>query len=68
MTHEFLSNMLAVRRSGVTEAVNDLESRNLIHATRGRIAIMNRAGLLEIAGGAYGVPEKEYQRLLGRTK
>jgi len=65
VTHEFLAIMLAVRRSGVTEAVNDLEGRDLIRATRGRIAILNRSGLMAIAGGAYGVPEKEYKRLLG---
>ena len=64
MTHEFLAVMLAVRRSGVTEAVNDLEGRNVIRATRGRIAILDRSGLMAIAGGAYGVPEKEYKRLL----
>ena len=65
MTHEFLAVMLAVRRSGVTEALNDLEGQELIRATRGRIAILNRSGLMAIAGGAYGVPEKEYNRLLG---
>jgi CRP-like cAMP-binding protein len=68
MTHEFLAIMLAVRRSGVTEAVNDLEGRDLIRATRGRITILDRTGLVAIAGGAYGVPEKEYQRLFGRAK
>ena len=64
MTHEFLAVMLAVRRSGVTEAVNDLAGLNLIKSTRGRIAVLDRPGLLAIAGGAYGVPEKEYKRLL----
>ena len=67
MTHEFLAVMLAVRRSGVTEAVNDLEGRDMIRATRGRIAILNRPGLLTIAGGAYGVPEREYRRLIPRA-
>jgi CRP-like cAMP-binding protein len=64
ITHEFLALMLAVRRSGVTEALNDLEGRNMIRATRGRITILDRSGLLAIAGGAYGVPEKEYKRLI----
>ena len=60
LTHEFLAVMLAVRRSGVTKALHDLQARKLIQSTRGRIAILNRTGLLEIAGGAYGVPEREY--------
>jgi CRP-like cAMP-binding protein len=64
ITHEFLAVMLAVRRSGVTEALNDLEGRNLIRAKRGRITVLDREGLMAIAGGAYGVPEKEYKRLL----
>lgn len=66
MTHEFLAVMLAVRRSGVTEAVNDLAGRNLIKSSRSRIAVLDRVGLMAIAGGAYGVPEKEYKRLLSR--
>jgi len=64
ITHEFVALILAVRRSGVTEALNELEGRNLIRATRGRITVLNRSGLMAIAGGAYGVPEKEYKRLL----
>ena len=64
MTHEFLSHMLAVRRAGITEALNDLEGKKAIRALRGRVIITNRSTLEELAGGAYGVPEKEYQRLI----
>jgi CRP-like cAMP-binding protein len=62
LTHEFLALMLGVRRAGVTVAVHQLEGRGLIKATRGRLRILDRGGL-ETA--AYGVPEAEYQRLLG---
>lgn len=65
LTHEFLSVMLAVRRSGITDAIHVLEGKRLLHATRGHLRVLNRAGLEEIAGGAYGVPEAEYERLLG---
>jgi CRP-like cAMP-binding protein len=65
LTHEFLSLMLGVRRAGVTVATHELEGRGLIKATRGRIRILDRGGLETASDGAYGVPEAEYQRLLG---
>lgn len=65
LTHEFLSLMLGVRRAGVTVATHLLEERGLIQARRGAVAIIDREGLVEAADGAYGVPEAEYERLLG---
>jgi CRP-like cAMP-binding protein len=65
LTHEFLSLMLGVRRSGVTDNLHILEGMHAIKATRGRIYIRDRAKLEEIAGGCYGAPEKEYDRLIG---
>jgi CRP-like cAMP-binding protein len=64
MTHRFLSVMLAVRRASITEALSYLESTKAIRALRGRIVILNRKLLEEMAEAAYGVPEREYQRLL----
>ena len=57
--------MLGVRRSGVTLALQILEGARVIHAKRGVITLRDRAKLLEIAGGSYGVPEAEYRRLIG---
>ncbi len=65
LTHEFLSLMLGVRRAGVTMATHDLEGRGLIKATRGRIRVIDRAGLEAAAPGIYDVPEAEYARLMG---
>lgn len=65
MIHEFISAMLAVRRSGITTATHVLEGRGAIKTTRGKITILNRSILEELAGGSYGVPEAEYERLLG---
>jgi CRP-like cAMP-binding protein len=65
ITHEFLAIMLAVRRSGVTVALQILEGHGLIRAGRGSIAILDRAGLIKSARGAYGLAEQEYARLLG---
>ncbi|MCE6076807.1 Crp/Fnr family transcriptional regulator [Agrobacterium vitis] len=65
LTHEFLSLMLGVRRSGVTDELHKLEGMWAIKATRGNIHVRNRDLLEEIAGGCYGAPEDEYERLFG---
>lgn len=65
LTHEFLSLMLAVRRSGVTDAIHVLEGEHLIRAERATITILDRAGLEAKAGGSYGVAEREYERIFG---
>jgi len=65
ITHEFLSVMLGVRRSGVTVALNLLESTALISIHRGITTIVDRRGLRAAANGAYGVSEAEYDRVFG---
>ena len=65
ITHEFLARMLAVRRSGITDALHILEGKNAIRSTRGNVHIKDRSALEIIAKGAYGFPEAEYERLLG---
>jgi CRP-like cAMP-binding protein len=65
LTHEFIAIMLGVRRPGVTDALHELEAKRLIQANRGVIRIVNRKGLMTLAGNIYGVPEAEYERLIG---
>lgn len=65
ITHDFLSMMLGVRRSSVTDAIHLLEGDLLIKATRGNIRILDRERLERAAGASYGVPESEYRRLIG---
>jgi CRP-like cAMP-binding protein len=57
LTHEFLSVMLGVRRSGVTTALHELERKGLIESRRSFIAIMDREGLEESCNGIYLRPE-----------
>jgi CRP-like cAMP-binding protein len=64
LTHEFISEMMFVRRAGVTEAVQMLEGRGLIKATRGLVRVLDRKGLEALADGAYGISEAEYERLM----
>jgi CRP-like cAMP-binding protein len=65
LTHEFLSLMLAVRRAGVTTALNALRKQGVISYNRGSITIHDRKGLEKTAGESYGIPEAEYRRLIG---
>lgn len=65
LTHEFLAVMLGVRRAGVTVGTHLLEGKGLIGASRGRITILDRDGLEELAHGSYGRSEDEYLRLFG---
>ena len=68
ITHEFLALMLGIRRAGVTTALQTLETSQVIKAGRGRIEILDRDELLAGAGDCYGVPEAEYERLIGSFK
>src|SRR6267378_44516 len=65
LTHEFLSLMLAVRRPGVTDALNGLRRQGLVSYGRGKNTLRDRKKLELIAGDAYGTPEAEYRRLIG---
>jgi CRP-like cAMP-binding protein len=64
VTHEFLSLLLGVRRQGVTETLHKLEAAGLIKVGRNLLTILDREGLKRLAGGFYGAPEAEYERLL----
>lgn len=64
VTHEFLSFMLGVQRTGTTLAVQALEGHRLIKAQRARITILDRAALELVADDGYGLPEAEYARLI----
>jgi CRP-like cAMP-binding protein len=66
-THRFLSLMLGVNRTGVTEVVAALERAGVIATKRGTITILDRAYLLAQAGACYGTPEAEYEHLLGAS-
>jgi CRP-like cAMP-binding protein len=64
MTQELIANMLGVRREGVTEAALKLQKAELIRYSRGRITVLDRAGLEQRTCECYAVVKKEYDRLL----
>lgn len=65
LTHEFLAQMLGVRRPTVTLAAGLLQKAGLIHYSRGVVTILDRDGLEEIACECHRISRDEYRRLFG---
>jgi CRP-like cAMP-binding protein len=65
LTQEFLAEMLGVRRPSVSIAASILQRAGFIRYSRGRIEIVDRAGLESAACECYGVLAREYERLIG---
>ena len=64
LTQEFLSQMLGVRREGVTLAAGTLQKQKLISYSRGQIKILDRAGLEATSCKCYEVVKDEYDNFL----
>lgn len=62
LTHNFLSRMLGVRRSGVTLAAGDLEKSKLIHCGRGKITILDRKRLSASSCACYRIIKRLYKK------
>ena len=64
LTQQFLSQMLGVRRVGVTQAAGVLQAGKLIGYRRGEIVILNRRGLEAVSCVCYSADRLLYQRTL----
>lgn len=67
LTQDFISNMLGVRREGVSKAASLLQKDDLINYSRGRIKILDRAGLEAVSCECYGIIKDESDSYLGKS-
>jgi CRP-like cAMP-binding protein len=65
MTQELISNMLGVRREGVTEAAGRLQKLGVIRYSRGKITVLDRPKLETLSCECYSVVKRESDRLRG---
>ncbi len=65
LTHEFLAQMLGVRRPTITAAAGSLQTAGLIRYHRGSVTILDRKGMEAASCECYGVVAAELDRLLG---
>jgi CRP-like cAMP-binding protein len=66
-TQELISRMLGVRREGITEAIGNLQSAQLLEYRRGSVEIVDRAGLEERVCECYRVVRTETDRLFPKA-
>jgi CRP-like cAMP-binding protein len=60
-THQFLAQMLGVRRVGITVAAGNLQRRGVIAYSRGRLVILDPKRLAEAACECYGLIRNIYE-------
>lgn len=65
LTHEFLSQMLGVRRAGVSEVAAKLQNAGFISYRYGKITVLDRAGLEATSCECYALIKAESDRLIG---
>jgi CRP-like cAMP-binding protein len=65
LTHEFLSDLLGIRREGVTAAASSLRDKHLIRYRRGDIQVLDRNGLKAASCGCYQTDREVYASVFG---
>jgi CRP-like cAMP-binding protein len=65
LTHEFLAAMLGVRRASVTVALGLLQQEGYLTYSRGRLKVIDQAGLQQTSCECYRVVRAEQERIMG---
>ena len=65
LTQEALAGLLGVQRTTVNAVVGVLQDQGLISARRGRVIVVDRAGLKRQACECYSVVEKHFGAVIG---
>jgi CRP-like cAMP-binding protein len=65
MTHEFLAEMLGVRRSTVSEVLEPFKEEGLIRYSRGKCTVLDSEGLKAGSCECYRRINEEFERLFG---
>ena len=65
ITHEFLAQILGVRRERITQSASALQRRKLITYTRGLVVILDREGLERVSCACYQSDLTAYQQVFG---
>jgi CRP-like cAMP-binding protein len=68
MTHEMIGEMLDVPRPRITTALREMDEAKIINRHCSHVVVLNRADLEAIASDFYGLPEIEYERLMGKVR
>src|SRR5688500_11124218 len=67
LTQQFLAFMLGVRRAGVSVAAESLQRAGLIRYQRGKVTVLDRAALEEVACPCYRINRDNFARTMGVT-
>ncbi len=67
LTQEALAGLLGVQRTTVNAVVGSLQDEGLISARRGRVLVLNRAGLKRLSCECYEAVEKHFSSIIGTT-
>jgi CRP-like cAMP-binding protein len=67
-THEFVSEMIGVNRTTVTQVIDNLQRENLVQQGRGRLTILDEKGLSRLACECYELEKQAVDAFITRLK